>query len=276
MLDMKRFGRGRRVAIAAALLLALAGVLGGPRPAHAESDGEVEDFAELDLSALLNEVVTPGARKQKLRDSAAIISVLTAQEISDLGAESLAEAISYLPGVNVVETYFGYASVHIRGQQQAHYNNKSLMLIDGVPYFETVNGSFHLELVPIDVVERIELIRGPGSIIYGTNAFAGVINIITKSGDGATESIGKTELVARAGSFQTQRQGIARCCQYAGVRCCEERQHRCDKDEIVSNVAQGYPRGISHGCQAAAECCRIQCSCHDNDHQDIQDRNHGY
>ncbi|MFC1849117.1 TonB-dependent receptor plug domain-containing protein [candidate division CSSED10-310 bacterium] len=146
-------------------------------------DEALEDFGEMSLELLLDMTITTATQKaQTTAEAPAIISVLTAEQIRDLGITTLYEALSYLPGVVVTESFLGYSMVNFRGILQTHYNNKVLLLINGHPMREVINGSFHLEIVPIEAISRLEIIRGPGSSLYGTNAFAGVINIITKKG----------------------------------------------------------------------------------------------
>ncbi len=148
---------------------------------------ETGDLSELSLEQLLNmTIVTASKQEESMSESPAIVSVITARDLENKGVRSLAEALSYLPGVELTESYFGYTTVNFRGVRQSHYNNKVLLMINGHPSFEKVNGSFHLEQVPIAAIERIEVVRGPGSALYGTNAFTGVINIITKRQGEAT------------------------------------------------------------------------------------------
>ncbi len=159
--------------------------------------GELDAMSLQDLLQI--QVVTPAAKGQTAAESPAVVSVLTAEQIRDLGVTSLYEALGYLPGVQVVETYFGYSAVNVRGLLQSHYNNKVLLLVNGHPLREVVNGSFHLEVVPVEAVERIELVRGPGSALYGTNAFAGVVNLITRTGSDP----GARLVAAGGGTFDT-------------------------------------------------------------------------
>ncbi len=145
-------------------------------------------------------VVTASKRTEKLIEAPAIMTVITADEIERMGADNLYDVLRYVPGVSVMETYYGYSSVTFRGIAQTHYNDKSLLLINGHhPLYDVVVGSYYLEQIPINVIKRIEIIRGPGSVLYGTNAFAGVINVITKDGrdlDGGRASL-------KYGSFDT-------------------------------------------------------------------------
>lgn len=142
------------------------------------AEGSAQELEELLFQEEV--VITAALKAQTIAEAPAIISVLSAQDLEDLGVTNLYEALSYVPGVTVIETYYGYSSVTFRGNLQTHYNNKSLLLIDGHPMYETVVGSYYLEQIPIGMIRRIEVLRGPGSVLYGTNAFAGIINVITK------------------------------------------------------------------------------------------------
>ncbi|GAA3911984.1 TonB-dependent receptor [Litoribacillus peritrichatus] len=155
-----------------------------------------EDFFDLPLEALGEiEVITSSRQKETVSQSPSIISVLTRKDIENLGANTLYEALSFVPGITLTETYFGYTAINVRGTLQPHHNNKVLVMINDHPTFETVTGSSHLEFMPLHMIERVEIIRGPGSALYGTNALSGVINIITR--DGA--SLNSTELYTRIG-----------------------------------------------------------------------------
>lgn len=168
-----------------------------------------DDALEQELNYLraenISHVITASKREQTSNEAPANITVITHQEIEELGVFSLSEVLSFIPGVTVLETYFGYTDIIFRGNFQEHYNNKSLLMVNSHPFWEVVNGSYHLEAIPINSIKQIEIIRGPGSVLYGTNAYAGVINIITFNGkevDGGTIS-------ARTGSFNTQEYGVS-------------------------------------------------------------------
>lgn len=154
-----------------------------PLLAQATEKEKVTDIADVSLEDMLNqEISVAGKTAQKISEAPAIISVITAEDIKNMGATSLYEVLSYVPGINLTETYYGYTSVSFRGNLQTNYNNKSLLLINDHPMYETIVGSYYLEQVPVGMIKRIEIIRGPGSTLYGTNAFAGVIKIVTKEG----------------------------------------------------------------------------------------------
>jgi outer membrane receptor for ferrienterochelin and colicins len=154
----------------------------------------------MSINELLNvEVVTTSKKQKRISRSPAIISTITSEEMAERGVTSLYEALSYLPGIEIIETYYGYTDVTFRGILQDHYNNKAVMLVNGQPLYDQIVSTFYLEKIPLSSIERIEVIRGPGGVLYGTNAFAGVINIITKQGttaDGIHASV-------RGGSFET-------------------------------------------------------------------------
>ena len=150
-------------------------------------------------------VTTASKKKELVQEAPANISVITQNQIKELGANSLAEVLSFIPGITVIENYFGLTNIIFRGNYQEVYNNKSLMLINGHPTWECINGGYHLEQIPLDAIKQIEVICGPGSVLYGTNAYAGVINIITF--DGSEEKINKAS--AKGGSFNTQEYSLA-------------------------------------------------------------------
>lgn len=161
----------------------------------------VSDFNQLDLATLLDaEVITASKKSERISQAPAIIEVLTRKQLKDLGARDLYQALTFLPGIELLESYNGYTTLIFRGQSQEIYNAKILFLMNGHPVYEVANSSFQLEMVPIESIERVEVIRGPGSVLYGTNAFAGVINVITSQrGEDGQSSRARFE----GGSFQT-------------------------------------------------------------------------
>jgi outer membrane receptor for ferrienterochelin and colicin len=198
----------RYTSVVAVLLLAVSAV------GQAQQEEPQKDYSDVSLEKLLQlETVTAAMKRQTAAEAPAVISVLTAEDLRKLGVNTLYEALNHMPGVLVTESYFGYTMVNIRGILSTHYNDKVLLLINGHPMREVVNGSFHMEIVPIQAVERIELVRGPGSALYGTNAFAGVINIITRKGASLQADNGSrkvsAEIVGGGGSYSTFEGSVA-------------------------------------------------------------------
>ena len=127
---------------------------------------------------------------------------MTSKEIEGFGALSLSELLDRLTSTYMISTSFApQGMLAIRGKQTEQYNTNVLILIDGRPLRESFHGGYNgviYSLFPINSLERIEIIRGPGSVLYGSNAYVGVINLITKKG--TDNSIQGT---VRYGSFNT-------------------------------------------------------------------------
>ena len=140
--------------------------------------------------------------KQPLRRAPAVASVITAEDIAAMGATDLDEVLETVPGMHVSRNAVAYAPLNlIRGIYSAN-NPQTLMLQNGIPtttMFTGGKGNVWGGL-PLENIARIEIIRGPGSALYGADAYAGVINIITKT---AADTPG-TEFGLRAGSFNTR------------------------------------------------------------------------
>ncbi|MFH1373321.1 MAG: TonB-dependent receptor [bacterium] len=169
-------------------------------------DTSHKPFYEMNLEELIGiHVITASTVSQTVSEACAIIDVYTEEQIRDLGADNLYEFLSFLPGVEVMETYFGYTDVQFRGILQTHYNNKSSLLVNGQPLYDAIVSSYYLEQVPLSAIKQVEVIRGPGGVLYGTNAFAGVINILTKDGKSAA---GATAHL-KGGSFVTRKASLA-------------------------------------------------------------------
>ena len=123
--------------------------------------------------------------EQKVSKAPASISIVTADEIQKYGYRSFGEIISSLKGFyNTNDRNYGYVGTRGFGLP-SDYNTKLLLLIDGHRYNDNIFDSFDsLGSFPIDIdnIERLEVVRGPSSSLYGTSAFFGTINIITKRG----------------------------------------------------------------------------------------------
>jgi len=129
---------------------------------------------------------TASKTAEKPWEAAATLTVLTAKEIEAFGATSLLQAIDRITSLYTLSTpAYPQNIISIRGDNTDQYNNRVLILLNGRPMRESMflgeNRALYT-MLPLASVERIEIIRGPGSALYGTSAFTGVINIITKSG----------------------------------------------------------------------------------------------
>lgn len=147
-------------------------------------------------------VVTAERRPQTLLQSPSSVAVVTRAQIEARKSFDLADAVRLLPGVSVSQsgTFGKTASIFLRGTNSNH----ALVLVDGVRANSPQDGRFDIGQIPIENVEQIEIVRGPASALYGSDAIGGVINIITKRGQGPWRTGGQLEY----GSFNTQKQVI--------------------------------------------------------------------
>ncbi|MEY8214164.1 MAG: TonB-dependent receptor, partial [Colwellia sp.] len=162
-----------------------------------ERDDSLEDFyGDEDFISIAT------GSKKLISKAPAVASVVTSSDIEEMGARTLSEVLETIPGLHVTfSAEIGAPKFQIRGISTKH-NPQTLVLVDGTPITSAVRGDRHIVwgTFPVKSIARIEVIRGPGSAIYGADAFAGVINVITKSSD----DIEHTEIGARAGSFNTK------------------------------------------------------------------------
>jgi outer membrane receptor for ferrienterochelin and colicins len=139
----------------------------------------------LDLQSLLNmKVVTASKFPQDLAEAPGIIRVVTRDEILRFGGLTLREVLERVAGLSLTTAAFTDRSmVSVDGDQTKVNGGHVLFLINGRPTREVQEGgviSDLMEAFPIAILERIEVIEGPGSVLYGSNAFSGVINLITR------------------------------------------------------------------------------------------------
>ncbi len=150
------------------------------------------------LKLLVN---TASKTNERLNDAPGVVSVITARELELFGAQTLEDALQYVVSVNLGTNFLYPGIVSLRGEQSSGVtNNHILFLLNGRPLRETLIGGIYTEILagfPLSSIDRIEIVRGPGSILYGTGAFTGTINIITKKSFNSSIS-------ARVGSFGTQ------------------------------------------------------------------------
>ena len=159
----------------------------GEKPQAPEATSAVRE--EYALFAA-EEVITAAAKhEQKMIEAPSAVSVISREEIQAMGLTSLADILRIVPGIEVYEISPGYPVVGFRGQTSEN-NDLVVVLLDGREVNNPALGATFYSSLPVSPseIERIEIIRGPGSSLYGANAFAGVINIITQS-EKATDRI---------------------------------------------------------------------------------------
>jgi iron complex outermembrane receptor protein len=141
------------------------------------------DLTDVNLSDLLNlelEVTSPAKKPQSLSSVASALFVLTARDIRRSGATHIADALRLVPGINVAQVNGNQWAITARGLNNT-FARHLLVLLDGQSIFTPgFNGVFWDQYdIDLDNVERIEVIKGPGAAVWGSNAVNGVINIIT-------------------------------------------------------------------------------------------------
>jgi iron complex outermembrane receptor protein len=175
--------------------LLVLGVLASASPAAAQNDA-----ATLSLDSLLSVPVTAAARyEQSASRAPSSVSIVTGDEIRTLGLRTVGEVLALVPGFYVTDDR-NYLSVGVRGLGlPGDYNNRVLLLLNGHPINDPEYGTAYLGTgLALDpaTLERVEVVRGPGSALYGDNAMFAVVNLVTRG----VESLDGVEVRARGGS----------------------------------------------------------------------------
>ncbi|MFC1684417.1 TonB-dependent receptor plug domain-containing protein [Pseudomonadota bacterium] len=139
---------------------------------------------------------------QPIAKAPAVATVITAEDIRAMGATDLDQILETVPGLHAAYDPATSNPIYTIRGVYTQFNPQVLLLVNGIPMQSLFKGDRHgiWGGMPLEAIKRIEVIRGPGSAIYGADAFSGVINIHTKS----RRDIDKVEFGVRAGSFDTQ------------------------------------------------------------------------
>jgi outer membrane receptor protein involved in Fe transport len=151
-------------------------------------EGSGPGLFDMDLESLLNvKVITASKFSESVSEAPGMISVVSSDELKRFGGTNLQEVLERVPGLSWTTAYFTDRSlVAARGDQTKINGGHLLILINGRPSREILEGGLVSDLLqafPIAALERIEVIKGPGSVLYGSNAFSAVINLITRKPD---------------------------------------------------------------------------------------------
>ena len=167
-------------------------------------------IAQSDSSKTLNEVVVSATKyPTKTSTTGKVVVVINRQDIERAGSRDLSQLINDQGGlyINGANSNPGKdKSIYLRGARVEH----TLITIDGVPVYDAtgIGSNFDIRQIPIESVERIEVLKGSQSTLYGSDAIAGVINIITRKGNANGKPVGGNALLSY-GSFQTVRAAAA-------------------------------------------------------------------
>jgi outer membrane receptor for ferrienterochelin and colicins len=148
-------------------------------------------------------VVTASKKAEKIALAPGIMTVVTAEEIRKFGAHNVQDVLDRVTSVySVSSPLYRYEQISLRGNLLTHTGNHTLLMINSRPVRSSRNGAFnstYFASFPVQVIEHIEIIRGPGSVLYGSGAYDGVVNIIMKEGQENRELHAETGY----GSFNT-------------------------------------------------------------------------
>jgi len=157
-------------------------------PAEALPSGKSEDLANASIENLMNMQVSSVSRRQKeLRSTSAAVYVITSDDIRRSGITDIADLFRMVPGMNVAQSTSSVWAVSARGFN-AQYSTKLLVTVDGRSVYDpSFSGVFwNLQNLVLEDIDRIEVIRGPGATMWGSNAVNGVISITTKRASDTT------------------------------------------------------------------------------------------
>jgi len=212
-----RTGRGRVLRGALAASLALAGARAGAQvesPEMADSPAAASDEQELAFLLQILEEETEVATRSRMNSDyvPGIVTVLQGEELEALGVETVWEALALVPGLQVVRSQTGAPALTVRGLHFPFNSGNAKILVDSLPLNREDGGYNGIALdLPIDLVERVEVIRGPGSVVHGDFAFMGLINIVTRKQEARaflraatdqTYTAGGTVSLGRAGGWR--------------------------------------------------------------------------
>ncbi|MCK5822882.1 MAG: TonB-dependent receptor [Bacteroidales bacterium] len=155
--------------------------------AQQDTSSKYIELFDMDLEQLSNTKITTSTKTpEKIREAPSIIRVITQKNIREHGYNSVGEALSQIPGFSIINDYLS-PNISVRGINggMRAWSKIIKVMIDGQPVsFRPSTANFlGRDLIPINLIKRIEVITGPGSALYGANAFLGVVNIITKKGE---------------------------------------------------------------------------------------------
>lgn len=169
------------------------------------ASGKVE-VEVISLEELLKMGIEVASFTQKnIFNTPSTVSVVDKETIKRYNFTSIAEALNYVSGFSVMRSYLKRNVPTSRGVLQDSYANKVLIMINGTPVWHASTGEGNLDRIDIADVERLEVLKGPASVLYGTNAYSGAVNIVLKKVNGTNSAgrfkYGENGLVGGGGNF---------------------------------------------------------------------------
>lgn len=172
----------------------------------AQDEQATDDLFSLSLEDLLNvEVSTASKSDEKQSDAPGVLSVLSKEDLDRFGGTTLRDILERVPGLIASgANYTNRTTIAPRGDQIKQNSSHVLFLINGRPIRETQEGGVSSEFIesfPVNIIEKVEVIKGPGSVLYGSDAFSAVVNVITESAEETKFNV--TGLVQDGGGYKT-------------------------------------------------------------------------
>ena len=194
-----------RTAVAVALALVLARPASRPADRGSEQPPDLSNLTLEELAGLdIDSVYGASMYLQKVSEAPSSVTIISADDIERYGYRTLADALRSVRGFYITNDR-NYSYLGVRGfSRPGDYNARILLLIDGHRLNDNIFGSALLGTefpLDIELIQRIEIIRGPSSSLYGTSAFFGVINVVTKRAD----SLKGLDVAGAAGTFASKR-----------------------------------------------------------------------
>jgi iron complex outermembrane receptor protein len=157
----------------------------------------LEDLMQVDIYS-----VTATKMLENINKSISTVTVIDQQQITNMGARNLLDVLKTVPGFGITQMEHGVRQIEVRGVRTS-FSEKVLIMLNGHPVDSmllSATGIFNYDNLPVGSIKRVEIVRGPGSALYGANAFLAVINIITQN----AKDLNGFHISAAGGSFDTQ------------------------------------------------------------------------
>ncbi|MCK9398120.1 MAG: TonB-dependent receptor plug domain-containing protein, partial [Methylobacter sp.] len=186
------------------LYILLIGGLVHNSSAFAKSLEPVDDL-ERELAYLAAErqvVVTASKMEEHVDKTIATTTIITQDDIAHIGARNLIDVLRLVPGIGITQSQLGVREIEVRGVKTLA-SEKVQVMLNGHPLdhnLQNAGSTWVYDDLPVDTIKRVEVVRGPGSALYGANAFLAVINIITQN----AKDLNGVQTSAGWGSFDTQ------------------------------------------------------------------------
>lgn len=172
---------------------------------QANTSQSQDDLLDMSVEDLLNIKISLASKFSELPEYApGIISIISRKEIDGFASSNLGEVLERVTGTSFLSANnWRNNIISFRGQSLTPYNNHTLILLNGRPLRDPISGGLNSTVFnsfPVSKIDHIEIIRGPGSVLYGSCAFAGIINIVTR---GINNNSAKHNITVKAGSNKT-------------------------------------------------------------------------